>query len=225
MEVGTDELRGHLSVAIASHVNSEQFDEVLHQFAARHPKVSFSFTVADSEEVMSRVNQNRTSLGICLLQEVPAGLKASVLYREYFGLFCGPRHRLFDQSEIALSELEGAPSVSFQTETEDGPLEPVARLRARARIAASWRGLSSNLHELRRMIVADIGIRALPLHVAQRDVDLGRLRQLPPYDDLPLVNIYLLMNPARRLSDAEAAFLSSCEAAIASTDLGDRTCR
>ncbi|CUH67798.1 CysJI operon transcriptional activator [Thalassovita gelatinovora] len=225
LEVTAEELRGHISVAIASHVKSDHFDDVLHDFAKRHPKVTFSFTVAESEEVASRISQNRTSLGICLLQHIPPNLKASVLYREYFGLFCGPRHRLFDRENIALSDLAGEPSVSFQTEVENGPLEPVARLRARANIATGWRGVSSNLHELRRMIVSDIGIGALPLHVAARDVERGRLRQLPPYDDLPLVNIYLLTNPARRLSDAEATFLTICEDAIASVDLQDRTYR
>lgn len=225
LEVAGEELRGHISVAIASHVISEHFDEVLHGFAKRHPKVTFTFTVAESDEIAARVNQNRTSLGICLLHRVPKGLRAAVLYREYFGLFCGPRHRLFDRDEIALAELEGEPSVSFQTEAEDGPLEPVARLRARAKLATGWRGVSSNLHELRRMIIADIGIGALPLHVAQRDVDLGRLRQIPPYDELPLVNIYLLTNPARRLSDAEAAFLAALEAALTATSLEDRTYR
>lgn len=223
MEIGGAELRGHLSVAIASHVISPHFDDLLHDFSKQHPKVTFSFTVAESEEIVARVAQNRISYGICLLHKIPAGLKADILYREYFGLFCGPQNRLFHQEDIALADLEGEPSVSFQTETEDGPLEPVARLRARAKIASGWRGVSSNLHELRRMIVADVGIGALPLHVAKRDVDLGRLRQLPPYDDLPLVNIYLLANPTRRYSDAEAAFLSSCEEALGRVEIDQRT--
>lgn len=223
LEIGGEDLRGHISVAIASHVISEHFDKVLHDFATRHPMVTLSFTVAESAEIVSRVAQNRTGLGICLLQAIPPGLKASVLYREYFGLFCGPNHRLFDVETVDIVDLEGESSVSFQTEADDGPLEPVARLRARAKIAPNWRGVSSNLHELRRMIVANIGIGALPLHVAGRDVDLGRLRQLPPYDDLPMVNIYLLSNPGRRLSDAEAAFLSMCEEAIAAVSLDERT--
>ena len=225
LEIGDTELRGHISVVITSHVISEHFDDMLHGFAHRHPKTTFSFTVVESEEIVARVNQNRASFGICLLNKTPAGLKTEVLYREYFGLFCGPRHRLFDQPRIALAELEGEPSVSFQTEADDGPLEAVARLRVRAKIATSWRGVSSNLHELRRMIVANIGIGALPLHVAQRDVDLGRLRQLPPYDDLPPVNIYLLTNPARRLSDAEAAFLTMCKETLAAASLEERTYR
>lgn len=225
LEVGGEELRGHISIGITSHVISDHFDAALHAFATSHPKVTISFNVAESEEIVARVTQNRTSLGICLMHKIPAGLKAEILYREYFGLFCGHQHPLFDRAEIALADLEGEPSVSFQTETDGGPLEPVARLRARAKIAAGWRGLSSNLHELRRMIVADIGIGALPLHVARRDVDLGRLRQLPPFDDLPLVNIYLVTNPVRRLSDAEAAFLSVCEEALTEADLEDRTYR
>lgn len=225
LEIGAEDLRGHLSIVTASHVISDHFDDVLHAFAHKHPKVTFSFTVAESEEIVSRVSQNRASLGICLLHKIPAGLRAAVLYREYFGLFCGQRHRLFGNNEIALGDLEGEPSVSFQTEAENGPLEPVARLRARAKIAAGWRGVSSNLHELRRMIVSDVGIGALPLHVAQRDVDLGRLRQLPPYDNLPMVNIYLLTNPARRLSDAEAAFLSMCDDAMREVPLEERTYR
>ncbi|OOY26814.1 LysR family transcriptional regulator [Thioclava sp. L04-15] len=223
LQSGAEELRGHISIATTSHVISDHYDAVLHDFAVAHPKVTFSIAVAESEEVVSRVQQNRASLGICLLHKIPANLKASILYREYFGLFCGARHPLFGQERIELSEIEGETSVSFQTETEEGPLFPVAQLRARAKLAPGWRGVSSNLHELRRMIVAGVGIGALPLHVAKRDVESGRLRQLPPYTELPMVNIYLLTNPLRKQSDAEIAFLALCQAAITGTDLAERT--
>ncbi|SFJ07873.1 LysR family transcriptional regulator [Celeribacter neptunius] len=223
LEVGGAELRGHISIAITSHVNSEHFDRVLGQFSARHPKVSFSFAVAESDEVVTRISQNRASLGICLLHKIPAELKAEVLYREYFGLFCGPNHRLFHSDSIDLSELEDERSVSFQTETEGGGLEPVTRMRLRAKIATSLSGISSNLHEIRRMIVANVGIGALPLHVAARDVGLGLLRQLPPYDELPLIDIFLLTNPRRKRSDAEAAFLTELSAMLRDTDVAERT--
>lgn len=219
---GTD-LRGHISLAMTSHVISEHFDNALHDFAAAHPHVTFSVSVSESEDVVTRVRQNRASFGVCLLQKVPANMKASVLYREYFGLFCGPRHHLFAQENIALTELEGEISVSFQTETEEGPLQPVTRLRARAKLARGWRGVSSNLHELRRMIVAGVGIGALPMHVARRDMAAGRLRQLPPYDDLPAVDIYLLENSRRKLSDAEQEFRTICDKMMADIPLGHRT--
>ena len=47
----------------------------------------------------------------------------------------------------------------------------------------------------------------------------------PPYDGLPVVNIYLLTNPARRVSDAEAAFLSTCDDALTEASLEARTYR
>ena len=223
--LGTDgaDLRGHISLAMTSHVMSDHFDDALHDFATTYPQVTFSVSVSESEDVVSRVRQNSASFGVCLLQKVPPNLKASVLYREYFGLFCGPRHRLFGKETIALTDLEGETSVSFQTETEEGPLRPVTHLRARAKLARGWRGVSSNLHELRRMIVAGVGIGALPMHVAQRDVATGRLRQLPPYDNLPTVDIYVLENPRRKLSDAEQEFRATCENLIARVPLEERT--
>jgi len=223
LETGSTELRGHIAIATTSHVVSEHFDEVLRAFTERQPKVTFSITVAESDEVVSRISQNRASLGICLLNRIPPELQAQVLYREYFGLFCGPHHRLFHQPQIALSELEDERAVSFQTEVEGGALEPVTRLRLRAKISTRWSGVSSNLLELRRMIVSNVGIGALPLHVARSDVSQGLLRQLPPYDELPLVNIYLLTNPRRRLSDAEAALVKACNEMLQRVDLRERT--
>jgi DNA-binding transcriptional LysR family regulator len=113
--------------------------------------------------------------------------------------------------------------VAFQTEAEGGPLEAISRLRARAGLADQGRGVSSNLNEIRRMIMANVGIGALPLHVARQDVAAGRIRQLPPHEDLPMVNIYLITNPGRRRSDAEATFLETCTAELAAIDLETRT--
>ena len=99
----------------------------------------------------------------------------------------------------------------------------LAQKFARAGLANSWRGLSSSLTEIRRMIMVDFGIGALPLHVAQEDERAGRIRQVPPYDALPMVNIYLITNPARRQSNAEAAFLSMLTDELARTGLDERT--
>ena len=223
LEAGQEELRGHIFIATVSHVTSPHFDEVLHRFATRHPKVTFSVTVADSEEVLTRVNQNRASVGICLMRNPPSKLKSAILYQEYFGLFCGHHHRLFNQETVTLADLEGEASVSFQTEVTHGPLEPVARLRGHARLATEWRGVSSNLFELRRMIIAGLGIGALPLHVASHDVERKQLRQLPPFDNLPQVPVYMIWNPDRRTNPAESAFMQECRKMLESCPLEMRT--
>lgn len=217
------ELRGHLSIAITSSVISEHFDNVLNRFAQAHPSVTYSFTVYESDEVETMIKLNRASFGICLLTQVPKNLNTMVLYREYFGLYCGARHPLFGAQTILPEDLEGEPFVAFQTEAEGGPLEAISKLRARLNLSRNWRGVSSSLNEIRRMIMANVGIGALPLHVAAQDVAAGLIRQLPPFDDLPMVEIYLLSNPARRQSEAEVKFLEAVEQSVSQVDLADRT--
>src|SRR6056297_667236 len=96
-------------------------------------------------------------------------------------------------------------------------------LRSRLNLSRNWRGVSSSLNEIRRMIMSNIGIGALPLHVAKQDVAAGHIRQLPPYENLPQVNIYLISNSARRYSEAEAAFLSAIETEMSSIGIAERT--
>ena len=223
LDVDKAELRGHLSIAITSSVISEHFDDLLNRFCREHPHVTYSFSVNESDDVATMISQNRASFGICLLSKVPQNLNTVVLYREFFGLYCGARHPLFDAEQIDPKDLAGEPFVAFQTEAEGGPLQAISRLRTRLGLANSWRGVSSSLNEIRRMIMANIGIGALPIHVAELDVAAGHIRQLPPYDELPMVNIYLITNPARRKSNAETAFLTACEAEINAIDIEERT--
>jgi len=223
LDADNAELRGHLSIAITSYVISEHLDDFLNRFSQDHPNVTYSFTVHESDEVETIINQNRASFGICLLSKIPKNLDTLVLYREYFGFYCGARHPLFEAETIDAQQLQGEPFVAFQTEAEGGPLEVIGQLRAQLGLASSWRGVSSSLNEIRRMIKANIGIGALPVHVATPDVAAGHLRQLPPYDNLPIVDLHLLNNPARRQSDAEAVFLQACQAEMAAIPIAERT--
>lgn len=219
----TADLRGHLSIAITSSVVSGHFDDFLHRFSLMHPKVTYSFSVYESDEVERIVTLNQSSFGICLLSRIPKTLNTMVLYNEFFGLFCGARHRLFSAERIDLEDLEGEPFVAFQTEAEGGPLQAISTLRSNLNLSRNWRGVSSSLNEIRRLIMTDVGIGALPLHVARRDVEAGLIRQLPPYADLPRVSIYLVSNPARRYSEAETAFLTAIEAELSAIPIEERT--
>ena len=70
---------------------------------------------------------------------------------------------------------------------------------------------------------ANIGIGALPVHVARKDVQSGLLWQMPPYQGLPAVDIHLLTNPKRSLNNAEKALLAMLQAAIDAVPLAERT--
>lgn len=214
---------GHINIVMTSHVVSEHLDRVLYRFNAEHPDVTYSLSVAESSEVLNRVRQNRATFGICLMRDPDPALDATPLYRERFALYCGPRHRLFGKTQIKLNELQGEDSVSFQTEVESGPLFQLGQLRERALLNPAIKGISANLPEVRRMIVAGIGVGALPVHVATRDVDAGLLWPLPPYSGLPAVDIFFVTNPRRSLNPAEAVLVAAIADLIETTPITERT--
>jgi len=214
---------GHVSIVMASHVVSPHFDDVLAKFNKDHPDVTYSISIAESAEVMNRVRQNRVTLGICLMREKDKSLDTELLFREYFALYCGKNHRLFGAVNIELSDLLGENSVSFQTDAESGPLFSVTELREKALLTPTLKGISANLPEVRRMIVAGIGIGALPVHVAQRDIDLGNLWRLPPHTGLPAVDIYLTTSPKRSMNPAEKALVQAIRDMTKTVSLDERT--
>jgi DNA-binding transcriptional LysR family regulator len=218
-----DEVTGQISIAVASHVVSPHFDAVLERFNALYPRARYTISTMDSADVIAHLQQNRVTFGICLFQQQPAGLEARVLYREFFGFFCGPPHRLYGRENIDASELKNEDAVSFQTDELDGPLSGVAHLRRRLGMRSDPKGLSSSLPEVRRMIVANIGIGALPVHVARKDVQSGLLWQVPPYNSLPAVDIQMLTNARRSMNRAEQTLLEMLNAELDSLPLTDRT--
>ena len=218
-----DKVTGHITIVLASYVVSPHLDDLLEKFNAKYPEVTYSMSVADSAVVHNRVLQGRASFGICLTYAENCSLETRTLFREYFGFFCGPKHRLFGKTDIAESELKGENTVSFQTDINTGPLHATARLRERARMNLSPKGISSNLPEIRRMIVANIGIGALPVHVAQKEVQLGNLWRLPPYSKLPPVDISLIWNPKRSMNPAEKELALMFETMLNETPIEDRT--
>ena len=220
-----DIVTGHISIAMASHVVSHHLDDLLEQFNAQHPEVTYSLSIAESAEVHTRISQGRATLGICLSQHDADHLETRTLFREYFGFFCGPKHRLFGKKNIPVSELIDENSVSFQTDREIGPLHATTRRREYAPLNPSLKGISSNLPEVRRMIVANIGIGALPIHVAQKDVELGSLWRLPPYSKLQPVDISLIWNPKRSMNPAEKKLIQMFETMVGEIPIDERTYR
>lgn len=217
------EVTGHVAIAVASHVVSPLFDDALAEFHQRHPKVTFRITVSSSQDVATAVLQRRASFGLCLMHRRPKRLETQVMYREFFGFFCGPKHRLYGRTGLTLADLAGETSVSFQTDHPSDVLRRVAILRAQAQLDEEIVGMSSGLEEVRRMIVAGLGIGSLPLHVARRDVADGLLWRLPPYDDPPAVDVHLVSNPAAAPDRAGSEMLALLRQRIAATPIEDRT--
>jgi DNA-binding transcriptional LysR family regulator len=220
-----EEISGHVTLALASHVVSPVLDEVLALFHETHPKATTGIEVLGSGDVIQAVRQSQASFGICLVHEKHAQLDYLRLFREYFGFFCGPRHHLFGRTGLTIANLRGESSVSFNTDRLTDALRSVALLRASAELDEQVIGVSPSLEEVRRMIVAGLGIGPLPVHVARHDVETGHLWQLPPYDALPAIDIYVVSNPNTRMNRAEQSMLAMLKRRIDAIPFEERDYR
>lgn len=219
----TDEVRGHVKIAAASHVVSPHFDKVLADFHAAHPSTTLSIEVLPSAEAISAVTAKRASFAVCLVRNRSPKLEYRRLYREFFGLFCGPRHPLFHLENLDVADLAGHTTVSFDTDQLQDVLRPVTLMRAQSQLGERITGTSTNLEEVRRMIIAGLGVGPLPVHVAARDVDYGLLRQVPPYDHLPAIDVHLVWNPRAVMNRAESILLDMLRDVIETVPISDRT--
>lgn len=221
----TDEVKGNVQIAVASHVVCPLFDDVLAEFHAAHPNATLRIEVQSSRDAIDAVSSRRASFAICLVRKRNPRLEYRRLYREFFGMFCGPPHPLFGKSNLSQNDLAGRATVSFQTDRLQDVLKPVALLRAQANMEEHIVGTSSHLEEVRRMIIAGLGIGPLPVHVAARDVADGLLWQLPPYQELPAIDVHVVWNPQSRLNRAEQSMLKRLLEKIEATPIADRTYR
>ena len=218
-----EEVRGHVNIAIASHVVCPLLDETLGEFHRIHPGATYSIAVTASRTAVDDVLARRVSFAICLLREHDPKLETRRMFREYFGLFCGPGHPFFGRGGLALADLAGQPSVSFVTDQMTDALRPVTLMRAAAGLDDRVVGTSAHLEEVRRMIIAGLGIGPLPIHVVREDVERGRLWRLPPYDDPPPIDVHLVWNPRARINRAERFLRDALIARIEAVPMAERT--
>ena len=221
----TDEVTGHVRLALASHVVCPLFDQVLAEFHAENPRATLSIEVHSSAQAIESVSARSASLAICLVHQRNPRLEYRRLYREFFGLFCGPPHPLFGRDDLTRAALAGQSAVSFETDRLQDALKPVTLMRAQAELGDRIIATSSHLEEVRRMIVAGIGIGPLPLHVATRDIRDGLLWQLPPYDQTAPVDVHVVWNPQAALNRAEQSLLDRLAEHIDATPMEARTYR
>jgi len=200
---------GKISISTISQVVSRDFDTTLSTFFKNHPKMELSISVKTVSEIIQKLELGKITLGVCG-GVIPEMLTKQWLLREDFGLFCGKRHSLFGKRNLTLDNLRGEAFVTFiEDEFGGGHMSGVTALRAKASIGQFVRGRSCNVTELRRMIEIGLGIGFLPLHLAAPYEQSGSLWRLPPYDQVPSDDIYLIYNTATNFSPAERIFLAT----------------
>lgn len=202
-----ESLTGQIRIMLVTHVVMPGLDNALRQLRRRYPLLSVRIEVADSQDIVRAVAQKQVPFGFCLLSKPLAALHCRFLMREEFGIYCGATHHLFGQQSVNLSRLREENFVSFTCGHGDSALEPMVALRDGAGLGARVAGISPNLEEVRRMIVAGLGIGILPVDVARSDIERQQLWRIPALDGDLGADLYLLTNPEIKFGAAEDAFL------------------
>ena len=211
VEESHEEERGEVRFQIISNLVSPLINELMRLYHQRHPSVRFHVEVRNSHEIVRNITQGHIGLGICLLNRPILNLPSLRLFREEFCLFCGAEHPLFGMDSVAERELEQEPFISFTCATEGMGLEPMAVLRASANLGNRVTATSSNLQEVKRMIIAGLGIGILPPDSVRHDIAEGVLWPLKITDRAIGADVYMVHTPLDGLSGAERRFIQTAE--------------
>ncbi|MBW0368101.1 LysR family transcriptional regulator [Ensifer adhaerens] len=198
---------GEVRIQIISNLESPLINEALRLYHQRYPSVTWTVEVQNSQDTIKRIQTEKCGIGFCLLSRPVFSLNCQLLFREEFSVYCGAEHPFFGRKEVEKRELRQESFVSFTCATEGMGLEPMAVLSQSLGLGERISGQSPNLEEVRRMIVAGLGIGILPLTAVHDEVSNGLLWPLE-IKGFPLgADVFIVTHPECDYSRAERHFL------------------
>ncbi|KAK6021111.1 LysR substrate binding domain protein [Ostertagia ostertagi] len=209
---------------MASHMTSPLLNQAFAEFHRRHPKATFLTTVMSSPEIMKAMAASTIHFAITPLYQAPEQFECFHLFREHCAFYCGPSHRLFGRRDVTAAELRNEASVSYYRPASISyTLQTIADAHAEMQLAEPAVAVSNHMEEVRRMIVAGIGIGVIPIHIAVRDEKDGLLWRLPPYKPMMPVDIFMITNPRVQPSRVEQSLIDVIKELVEARPLKERT--
>jgi DNA-binding transcriptional LysR family regulator len=204
-----DELTGNVRLTLASHMTSPIIDRTLTEFHRRHRRATISCAVMNSSEIIEALSNRLIHFGIAPVFNKRPEFEHLHVFKEYCGFYCGVSHSLFGRENLTLKDLEDQNEITYQTAVHSDYLHSITEMRHQIKFRKPLTGISANLEEVHRMIVAGMGIGAIPVQIAARDVRDGILWRLPPYENIMPIDVFMIKNDKVRASPTEQAFLKT----------------
>ncbi len=200
-------LTGNVRLTIASHMTSGLIDQSLFEFHQRYKRATISTTVMNSREMLEAMADRLIHFGIGPIFSKRPEFDYFHIFKEYCAFYCGASHPFFGRKDIDLAEMQDHSAIIYRSSIESDTLQSITELTKQVKFAMPSTGVANNLEEVRRMIVSGLGIGAIPVQIAERDVRDGILWRLPPYEDVMPIDVFLITNSRVRPSATEAAFI------------------
>ena len=205
-------LSGNLVVYRSSHLEMDNITPVLEGFRQQHPRVTLSIRSSSCHEVSQALQQRVASVGFCT-QIDPAilRLRAQPLQPQEFGVYCGPRHPLFRQSDIRAEMLAASEVVGYEEDRMAGALSTLAIWRVQNGIGARFIAAATGIVDLSELVESGTAIGCMARGHALRYG--ARLWQIPIQAPPPLIDVFSLVDFERHMTPVEAALLDHLETA------------
>lgn len=216
------EVAGTLRLLVMSKVQSPAYDDFLAEFHRRYPKVDFHVDVMQSAAVLDALSKRVPALGICICRKPVELLERRPLLKLRYVVVCGRHHPLFSRPRVSIDDVRDQNFVGFASDQIGDTLSPLTIFRDQQGFTGRVVGTSPNIEEIRRMVVAGIGLSFLPEHMIRQDVINGELRRLPPSEAVAEIDVFLTWHSQRKLTPVESAFLAAFERFVGRTPLEAR---
>jgi DNA-binding transcriptional LysR family regulator len=217
------ELAGTVRLSIASHMTSPLINDAFTEFHRRFPKATFDTTVMNGPDIMNAMASSMIYFGICPVFRQREEFDYFHIFKEYCGFYCGKSHPLYGRKNLTFADLAGQRAVTYRTAVFTNALQSITDLHSQAKFADPLVGVSSHMEEIRRMIIAGLGIGAIPIHIAERDVRDGLMWRVPPYELTMPIDVYLVTNPRVRPTQTEQGFIDVLKEVVMAKSLEERT--
>ncbi|WP_095099069.1 LysR family transcriptional regulator [Pseudomonas sp. Irchel 3A5] len=214
LQMPGDEVIGKVRLLMISRIVSNNFDNFLTEFHRQHPRVDLEVDVMRSSDIVSALLEKTATLGLSLNRRPQPRLEQRLFQRQRYVFFCGRNHPLYGRTDLNQSDLQSENFVSFTSDQIGGMLSPLTIFRDQQGFSGRIVASSSSLEEIRRLVIAGIGLGCLPEHVVVDDVEQGLLWRVPPLEGVADVDIHLLWNREQRMSRAETVFIEGLAARL-----------
>ena len=182
-----DELDNDISVDVplvaVGSIVSERLDRAIKRFGKKSPRATLTIDIAPWPEIEQRIVSGKADIGICPAPRELEGLNYTYLCTEKHLPVCGRPHQMFSKRIRDRRDLVGE---AFVIPGKDEAAH-ILGFREEHGWGNNTSGKSHDLVEVRRMVLAGIGIALLPFEFVQSDLDTG--------------DLWPLMNPIQELSD------------------------
>ncbi len=214
-----DEVAGTLRLLVMSKIQSAAYDDFLSQFHRRYPKVEFYIDVMQSAAILDALGKRVPALGLCLCRKAIDSLERRLFLRHRYVLVCGRHHPLYTRRQVQAEDLLDQNFVCFASDQLGDTLSPLTIFRDQQGFTGRIVGTSPYVEEIRRMVIAGLGLSCLPEHLIRDDMLAGDVRRLLPAHTVAEIDVFLAWHRQRRLTAAEQAFLAAFERFLERTPL------